>query len=378
MRKTRPPKPGKKVTSLSELLRQVRAGGRTQNAEDKRREAEFAAQKDKQTALLKAAKATLVRLQKRGDNLEKTFDKNESEIARMEETLKIRLGTMGELFGVIRQVAGDTRSVLDVSLTSAQYPGRGDILEPLAQSKRLPEINQLEQLWALLQQEMIESGKVIRFKASVEGIDGKKSEREVIRVGVFNVLANGEFLHWKTDATPHVLKELGRQPPSRYLAGLSKLENAKEGYNRVAVDPSRGNLLGLLLETPTLAERVDQGGTIGYIIIGLGAIALLVGLIRMLILLFVSLRIRTQKSNTKVITDNPLGRVLEVYSKNPNLSSEGLEHKLDEAIMRESTRARTLFVGDQDRLGRCSAVGSVGYGHRYDQDIPVDHSLWYR
>jgi len=254
--------------SLSELLKKVKTGWREQSQENRKREAEFLAKKKQQTSLLKQARETLAKEQKRSDALEKQFDRNEGEVPRLEETLRIRLGTMGELFGVIRQVAGETRTYLDNSLVSAQLPGRGDRLTPLTKSKSLPSIKELESLWYLLQEEMIESGKVVRFKTRIVTVDGDQDQVEVIRVGTFNAIAKNRFLNWLPDSGK--LVELQRQPARRYLATAEDLEGVKKGYVRMAVDPSRGSLLSLLVQTPTFWEQIDFGGLIGYLTIGLG------------------------------------------------------------------------------------------------------------
>jgi biopolymer transport protein ExbB len=328
-------KPSKPKT-MGQLLEQVRTGWKVESTEIKKREAEFVAAKKNQRKLLKKAKAQLKAEQKRSKELEDEFDKNEALMARLEETLRIRLGTMGELFGVIRQVAGDTRGHLDVSLVSAQIPDRGKQLETLASSKGLPSIKQLENLWFLLQQEMIESGKVVRFPATMVSVHGEKQKVDVIRVGTFNALTEGKYLNWMPEVGQ--LVELGRQPPARFLSTVTDLQEAKEGYVRFGLDPSRGSILSLLVQTPDFLERIHFGGLIGYVIIGLGLVTMLLALLRLLVLVVVGVRVRRQLSCQDVRTSNPLGRILDVQKQYPDADTEVLEHKLDEAILRESAR----------------------------------------
>ena len=83
-----------------------------------------------------------------------------------------RLGTLGELFGVVRQVAGDGSSVLYNSLISAQYPKRDEFFADLGKAKALPSIAQLERLWFEIQREMTESGRVVRFETRIVDADG--------------------------------------------------------------------------------------------------------------------------------------------------------------------------------------------------------------
>ncbi|MFL2546600.1 MAG: hypothetical protein ACJ0SL_04465 [Candidatus Rariloculaceae bacterium] len=60
---------------------------------------------------------------------------------------------------------------------------------------------------------------------------------------------------------------LARQPAGRYLALAEGLSAATSGVVPMALDPSRGDILGLLIQSPSLFERIQQGGIVGYVII---------------------------------------------------------------------------------------------------------------
>jgi biopolymer transport protein ExbB len=332
-----------KAASLDELLNMIKADWRQEDAALKQREEYFINAKDERERLLKEAQKALAAEQKKTEELEKEFDLNKVRTEELEKTLKERLGTMGELFGVIRQVVGDTRSELNASLVSAQYQGRGDTIEKLAVSKALPTIGELEQLWWVMQHEMTEQGKIVRFEASVVTAKGEELKQEVIRVGVFNAVSNGKYLNWLPEIKK--LAELGRQPASRYLATASDLLSAKSGMVGVAIDPARGAILALLVQTPGARERIDQGGIIGYITIALGIISVIIAIIRFIYLGVVSWLVGRQRVSKKISTRNPLGRIMNVYEQNPNVKTETLELKLDEAIIRETTKLeRALWV----------------------------------
>jgi biopolymer transport protein ExbB len=325
-----------RAKSLDELLKQVQAGWRTERAELQRREEEFKRAKQEQRKKLADAKATRAHEEARSEEMERTFEENEVRIAELEETLRERLGTLGELFGVVRQVAGETGGHIETSLVSSQLPGRVDFLADLGQSRTLPSIESLEKLWFALQQEMTESGKVVRYAATVIDADGQEVEREVIRVGAFNAISDGKYLRWLSEVGK--LAELGRQPPGRYLGTLKEFEEARAGLNTLAIDPSRGSILAMLIETPSRDERIQQGGPIGYAIIVLGVLAGIVGLVRLVVVFLTHRRVKTQLGKEQASDKNPLGRVLAVYEENRNADVETLELKLDEAILRESAK----------------------------------------
>ena len=323
--------------TLSELLDLVRTGFKLERAENAAREKRFKESRENQTQLLADAKARLVRAENLSQKLESTFQEYEGVLAESEATLADRLGTLGELFGVVRQVAGDTRGNFQGSLTSAQVRGDRDaFLEELGKKKELPSIAALEQLWYELQREMTEQGRVVKFTAPVLTVEGGEVETEVIRAGVFSAIANGEYLLWEPDVQK--LRELNRQPPAQYLTTVSGFESATSGMEALAVDPSRGSLLSVLIDTRALWERIPEGGFVGYTIITLGILAGLLALFRMAIVWNTNRKVSAQQKRDTPDMGNPLGRVLSVYTENAESDPETLELKLDEAVMRETSR----------------------------------------
>ncbi len=327
--------------SLDELLNQVSKGRATDSKENKQRETLFTSEKNNQKKLLKQMKATQKKLEKKSAKMEKQFDTNEQSIAKQTELLKNRLGSLKELFGVLQQSAGDARGQFESSLTHIQYPERSkflsDLAEKMGKSSQLASIADIEKLWFELQREMTESGRVVKFNTEIITTNGDKSTQEVTRIGVFNLVSDGKYLDYVAE-TGRII-ELPRQPKARFQKSITELEASNSGTTPVGIDPSRGQILSLLVQSPSLRERVDQGGVVGYIIIGLGALALLIVLERLLVLSYTGLKVRLQMR--KVDTpkpSNPLGRILAVYHENPEANTETLELKLGEALLRESPR----------------------------------------
>ena len=133
-----PPKPQPKAQSMDDLLERVRRGWNSERQENGERELRFEQQLDQQVRLLEEAKATRAYEERRSEELEIRFEENELALAQLEETRRERLGALGELFGVVRQVSGDTGGLVKSSMTSAQFPGREGFLEELGKSKSLP------------------------------------------------------------------------------------------------------------------------------------------------------------------------------------------------------------------------------------------------
>lgn len=183
-------------SNLDQLLAQVRRASREATAINQRREREFREARDQQRQLLQSAQAALASEEQRSDRLRKSFDANEQELTQLTETLRTRMGNLGEVFGVVRQMAGSAKSIVDNSLVSAQIENRGQILSKLAQSRALPTIGELEQLTNTFLEEMVESGKIVRFTDTIVSEEGTPIEEEVIRVGVFNAINQDGFLRY--------------------------------------------------------------------------------------------------------------------------------------------------------------------------------------
>ncbi|EWH11510.1 putative Tol protein [Catenovulum agarivorans DS-2] len=334
------------AVNLDELLTKLEQGQLFQNQQNKQRESEFLAKKEQQVQMLNDAQARRNQLVQRSEQLETTFEENEIHLADITNTLSNRMGSLKELFGVLQQVSGDMKGKFQNSIISAQYPGRDVFLDELAQkmgqSSKLASVEEIERVWFELQREMTESGKIVRFNAPVVSADtGTKTEQEVVRVGSFNLVSNGKFVEYVQQTGS--LAELSRQPSDRYLATASAVQDKKGELVEFAIDPTGGSILGLLVQAPNLQERVEQGGTVGYVILGVGLIGLLLALERFISLTIVGGKIKRQLKQATPQANNPLGRVMQVKNDNPQADSETLELKLSEAILREVPKlARNL------------------------------------
>ncbi len=325
------------VNNLDELLLQLKQGQISQNKQNAAREAEFNAKKSTQQQQLQQAYDRRDSAIALSTQLEAKFQANEVDIANKTDALNKRMGELKELFGVLQQVAGDTRSKFQTSPISAQIPGRGEFLDEFAQSmgstSKLASIEEIERLWFELQREMTESGKVHKFTTQVVKANGAKDQAEVIRVGGFNLVANGQYLEY-IDETGSIA-ELIRQPSSRYLASAKALEQSGSEVTAFALDPTGGSILSLLVQAPDTKERIEQGGPVGNVIIVLGIIGLLIALERFVALYFVGTKVNRQLKTDVASDNNPLGRVMLVKDKNVDADIETLELKLSERILKE-------------------------------------------
>ena len=328
--------------SLEQLLQFVKKGQVTEAKENQAREARFNRDKANQAAEVRKAEAERTRQEQRSEQLENTFEENELLITAKQAQLREKLGTLAELFGHLTAASGDLASNIEVSLASAQYPERElflkELIAKMGGADTLPSVEEIERVWFELLREVRETGEVVKFTAEVATPAGERADREVLRVGAFNIIdTNGNYLNFENGT----LSELPRQPSGSYTGWASDLASASSGLHTFGIDPTGptgGSFLAAIIDTPTLEERWHQGGYIGYAITVVGIFAFILAIYRMLILSVVSAKVSSQLKSEKANDNNPLGRVLKIHEDNPKMDTETLELKLSEGVLKETPR----------------------------------------
>ena len=332
----------KDPSSPEELLELVQKGQFADTQEQRDRERQFRNEKNKQAKLLADAKAERARLEREAARLEQKFEANEALLVVAEAQLKERLGSLNEIFGHLAGLATESRNIFEQSISSAQFgKEREEFLTKLAvkmgQGVTLASIPELERLWFELQREINATGEVVKFTTDVIALDGTVESREVVRVGVFNAVSDGNYLTYAS--TRGMYEELPSQPARRYTSTTSDVLDAEAFPVQFAVDPTGpqgGSYLSSLIAMPGWGERTQQGGVVGYIILyilGLGGLGLFGW--RLYSLMGIRSLIDSQLAASTLSIDNPLGRVLKVAEDNPKADTETIELKMAEQILNE-------------------------------------------
>lgn len=332
------------TTSAPERLRALLDGVRSEAARESERlrdrEARFRAAVDERDVLVRQARADRQAAEKRADEMRREYARGEERLADLETELDTTAGDLKALFSVVRQVAGDAATLIDGSLVSAQLPGRRDAFEPLMAGNRVPSVDELRTLWATLLEEMTLNGEVARFEAPVISAKGEEEARTVTRIGAFTAVAQGDYLRYLPESGR--LLALGRQPATVTRAQTLAFESSAGPVLPVALDPSRGSILSLIVQTPRLSDRVQQGGIIGYIIIAIGVVGLALSVQRLAVIGWESLRLRraARGAETSTLLDR-----LDAVVGDPALQvdHEALAVKLDEAVNSAAYRLRRGF-----------------------------------
>jgi len=317
-----------------QLLERIRSERAAEASAMQAREQAFVRDRGEQARLLAQAKAALAEQQTEAERLKAEFDRQEALLAEQEKLLAQRVGHLGELFGVVRQSAGDIAGQWQDSLLNAQYPERLAQLRGLAESRTLPSAEDLDAFWMTLLEDLAASGRVEQVSLPVVGADGQRSEQPVLRVGTFSVFGQDDYLRYDADAGQLLA-------PARQPSGMGEVEDylrSDEALGVLPIDPSRGTLLAQLQREPDFWARLQQGGLVGWVIVALGVLGLCLAGWRMVYLSGVGRKVASQmRELERPRDDNPLGRIIGVLGPKPQLADlETLELKLDEAILQET------------------------------------------
>jgi biopolymer transport protein ExbB len=339
-----------KALNLDALLKQLEQGQFEQNKQNVEREKEFASKRSEQDQMLRQATQTRNAALATSERMETQFEENEFKLADLNEAMNKRLGSLKELFGVLQQVSGDTKSKFQNSIISAQIPGRAEFLDDLAQSmgssSKLASIEEIERVWFEMQREMTESGKVTTFTTDVIEAGGNKVSKKVLRVGPFALAADGKYLDF--NGTTGSVAELVRQPAGRFGDSAFELQQSSGELIEFGLDPTGGSILKLLVQAPSLKERVEQGGIVGYIILAVGLVGLIIAVWRFIALFIEGAKVGRQLKSVTFKDNNSLGRVMKAKDDYPDADTEALELHLTEAIL-----------GEVPKLGRSLSIIKV-------------------
>jgi biopolymer transport protein ExbB len=329
--------------TLNDVLDQARSVREAETALFQQRITDFnATAAADQQRLMREAAATRTQIQAAVQEKTNQFSANDLQISTLNVEMREKANTLGlgELFGLARQVAGDSSTILEQSLVNAQYASedsRVAFLRDFSQQDTIASIAQLERVWFEIQREMTASGEVARYTGTVVEPNGDALTAEVVRIGPFTATADGQFLAYIPNLSR--LSIMPRQLPEEFLADAAQLHSATQGYVTGVVDSTRGVLTSLYVERPTIGERIEKGEEVGYIIIVVGTLGLLAFFYQLIYLVRSRMAVTAQMKNLqKPINNNALGRVLLSFKGDGGKieeDSEVAELRISEAVMKE-------------------------------------------
>ncbi len=351
--------PAKKESSaralnINDVLGAVNRAAAADSREHTAREQRFRAQQSKEQGRLNAMTNERARQERISDQLDAEYAANRVKLDELQAELAKELGDLQQLFGVIQQNASEAQEDYKISLISAQYPDRAEklltMVGKMASLTELVSMDEIEDLWVEFQKEMTQQGKIVQFSIPVkvkvgeetneagETVDVFETEEQMVtRVGVFNAVFDDQVAVYNDGVG---LTALERTMDSEFVSRSKKLQKAEEGVVPFLLDPSGGQGNGILkafVKKPSLFEKIQEGGAVGYVILILGFIALVIAVMRYIALRAIQASVHKQAKDLKRPSiNNPLGRILQVYQDNPKSDAESMELKLGEVLLKES------------------------------------------
>jgi len=320
------------ITDLDLLVESVKNTASIRAKEDRERLNKFLSDKNRQQYLLNQMKAKLDSEEDRSERLTKEYEDNDKKLSELEEQLTLKLGSFGELFGIVRQTAGESKGQFLLSLTNIEYPERIDFLGDLAERKSLdlPTSDELDRLWYEILNELNQSGKVKVYNTDILSKSGELVNTDIVRIGVFNSVADGNYLNLVSEQ--NILEYLAKQPEGSIKRSARKLQNNDVEYREVFIDPTRGSLLSKLIDRAGFIERINQGGFVGYIILLILIAGLAMGVMQFLFLRNESQTIDIELNSKNYSDNSTLGKLNNIYSKYKGDTPEELEAQLEDVL----------------------------------------------
>jgi len=320
--------------NLENLLEEVQKESKQEIAKENKRLQEFINNKKRQQQILNNTKALLKKENAKTERLKNTIDENEKKLIKQETLLNTKVGDLGEMFGSVRQISADFLTNYQSSLSASQSPEKKEVFEQFANTKKLPNTEDIKIFWHTMLDEIIKSGAIAQYEAAVVLNDGVKSTQIVTKVGQFAAVSQGKYFQYDSDVNG--LVELSTQPSNSVQNKAKEFESTQGELKNIVIDPTKGSLLSLLNMKPTMMDRVHQGGVIGYIIIALGLLGLLFAFYKIVLLSIQNKMIAKQMKNLDTpSSSNALGKIAKVFDTNKDQPLNDLEITMNEAILKE-------------------------------------------
>ena len=275
--------------------------------------------------------------------------------AKMEAELAEEQQDVEEVEGTLRAGAKQAETMIRANPITAEIPERIKIIEGLRDPDKVPGLEGIRALINVYFQELEATREIKRRTGEFVAPDGKKAKGEIIRAGMFTTYFKKPdeevgFLQPEADGT-RLIGVSGNVPG----AALNRIREFFEGKSNILpIDPSRGGAFASYTKKTDLADKLEEGGKIMYVIAAVGLLAILIMIERIFVLY------RT-KANTDGITkrisnlaenreweqaDNackensrvPTCRMLRGALGHIGATQEVLENTLQEGILRETPR----------------------------------------
>ncbi|MFP4573322.1 MAG: MotA/TolQ/ExbB proton channel family protein [Desulfobacterales bacterium] len=290
-------------------------------------------------------------------------------LERMEDDMK-------EYAGVVRQTAEDLHPIVSGSNLSARHPERAEVISAMLQPDYFPGIDSIKDMADLIFEEISASAEIKVFQDEFLGRDGQMKQGQLLIVGPFSAAYRtaGETGFLRFSKAHESFVALSALP----AWGMRRnLKSYMQGQGEaVYFDPSGGSALKRVSHRSTLLEKVKKGGPLVWPILGIGVLAVILVMERLVFLHRVhanadSLMGRFNQMAAKGDWDGclkllaprkgrPVYNVLMAGFGAVDQSRESLENVLQEAILKELPRLERFLPALNVMAAVSPLIGLLG------------------
>jgi len=292
----------------------------------------------------------------------------------LKELLKDKSEEIKTFEGTVRTAATHVKELSSVSFLTPFRPDRKQLFQTLLTPDRMPGAKELQTLIETCFEELEATGTVGIYQSEIIDSKGNLTNAQIFRNGTASAIyqtSTGENGFLSLTNQGHALKS---------ITGLSKalhdqISQAFTGSTILPLDFSHGAAFVKLNAEKDLWQRITDGGLLVWPILGIGALALLLGLER----LFMMLRVRRypESSVASVLQAakegdwdtcrsllqqkaTPTSRVLLCMLSKASSSNAALEKSMDEAILHELPRMERFLPTLQILAAVAPLLGLLG------------------
>ncbi len=289
---------------LQRAATQVAQEKQAAEVENRLSQAEITALRNSAKAAKKRAEQRLAELKKIIDGQEKELEKLAQEQQDLEKKSRLALHKLNELAGVVRTSARDLSTMLENSPVSGDGPGRLEPLRQILKETAYPGMREIVAIANLYLDEMQAGAEVRRSRGPFVGLDGRRTEGQIVRLGALSTIyqdaADGSCGYAVYGSENDALLAVSK-PGWRVSKNLQKF--IAQESDSVYLDFSGGDAVRRLALTPSSWERLRSGGILVWPILLVGLVALIFSLERFFFL-----------SRVKSNTDKVMGSIIELVA----------------------------------------------------------------
>ncbi|MEH6453119.1 MAG: flagellar motor protein MotA, partial [Psychromonas sp.] len=203
------------VHANNDLLQQAQTENQQQAVHNIQRESGFSLTETSYLKQKSELEAQRQQLQLQTEQLSEQFSNNENLLATREEQLRLDTGSLGELFGVVRQSAKELQSELNTSVINLDRAEHSNVVDQIVAAKVLPSMSQLTGLWLSISEQIQASGELVKTNVRYINGEGVASEVPAYRIGAVGLIGEQGYLKWKTqsnDTTAFSVADYLKQP----------------------------------------------------------------------------------------------------------------------------------------------------------------------